>query len=407
MKLFQFMTEERELLDQVINDLKTKKIIIALHESLPNGPGHDLRDYLLNNCAKKILFITHPLLNLKEFYANHSCMRTHYNGTTKENIVKFSLKFPMPILYFKDLFLTLIWIIKKRETYDLYIGLNPLNAFAGIILKKVRLVNKAVYYTIDYVPKRYRNKFLNFIYHKLDKFCVYHADETWNVAEAMKLSRENYNHMNRKAYSRQFTLPGGVWLDKFKPLAFGKINKYKLVYIGGLRHIMGVDLIIDAMPELVKKNPKIRLDIIGGGIDKEKLQNKVRQLKIEKYVTFHGWIKERNKILSIASDGAIGIATFNTDEYSIEIKNADPAKVKEYLSMGLPVITTNVLHNHQELKKNKCAIIIPYSVNALIKAVEKLTVDKKLLQDYRTYGRQYISKFSYPILFSNALRRVL
>lgn len=394
--------------ESITDSIKTRKIIIALHEYLPTGPGHDLRDYLLINHAKEIVFITHPLLNLKQNYVSRSHMKIYYrDGTTTETISKFRLIFSMSILYFKDLILTLIWIIGKKETYDLYVGLDPINAIAGIILKKIRLVDKVVYYTIDYMPKRYKNVILNFVYHKFDKFCVRYADDTWNVGTTMGQARETYNHMDQKIYSKQYILPIGIWLDKIKPLSFDKVNKYKLVYIGGLKHIMGVDLIIDAMPKLVKKIPHIRLDIIGGGIDEDNLKYRVRQLKIEKYVIFHGWIRERKKIQAIASDAALGIATFNTDERSIEIKNADPSKVKEYLSMGLPVITTNVLPNHQELEKNKCAMVIPYSVNALVRAVEALLSNKKLLQEYRTNGRQYVAKFNYPMLFSNALSRVL
>lgn len=389
------------------NNIRTKKFIIVLHEYSPTGPGHDLRDYLLMNYAKEIVFITHPLLNLKQNYVSRSCIKVYAGDVVAEKTTKFNLVLPMPFLYLKDLVLTILWIIEKKKKYDLYIGLDPLNAFAGIVLKKLHLVDKVVYYTIDYIPKRYKSFMLNFFYHKLDKFCVYHADDTWNVGKAVKQAREKYNHMDQKIYFKQYNLPIGVWLNKMKPIFFEKVNKYKLVYIGSIKHIMGIDLIVEAMPELSIEFPQIRLDIIGGGIDEEKLKYRVKQLKIEKYITFHGWIKEKEKIQSIASDAAIGIATFNTDESSIEVKNADPSKVKEYLSMGLPVITTNVLPNYKDLEKNNCAVVIPYSIEALIKAIEMLLTNKKLLQIYKENAFQYVARFDYPILFAKALDRVL
>src|SRR3989344_619720 len=133
--------------------INKKTFVIALHESLPGGPGHDLREYLLINNVKEIVFITHPLLNLKEFNINRSRIKTYTKKMFIETQAKFHLILPMPLLYTKDLIYTLMWIIRRRKTYDVYIGLDPLNAFAGIILKKLQKVNKVVYYTIDYVPK--------------------------------------------------------------------------------------------------------------------------------------------------------------------------------------------------------------------------------------------------------------
>jgi len=390
-----------------VDIIKTKKIIIVLHENLPTGPGHDLRDYLLINKAKEIVYVTHPLLSLKQNYANRSRMQVYARSGVIERQSKYHLSLPMPILYFKDLFLTLVWVIGRREKYDLYVGLDPINAFAGILLKIIGLVNKTVYYTIDYVPKRFDNIVLNFVYHSLDKFCVRYSDDTWNVGGEVANAREKYYHMDRKIYSKQYHLPIGVWPGQFKSLPFEKINLNKLVYIGSLKHIMGVELMIDAMPKLVKKFPRLRLDIVGGGVDEEILKQRVRKLKAEKYIIFHGWIRDRARVGVLASDAVIGLATFNTDEFSVEVKNADPSKIKEYLSMGLPVITTNVVPYYLELEKSKCAIVISYSVDSLVDAVETLLTNKTRLQAYKANASKFAEQFDYSKLFTNALSRVL
>lgn len=392
---------------KTVSIVKTKKFIIVLHENLPTGPGHDLRDFLLSYRIKELVFITHPLLSLKQNYANRSRIQTYAHDSIADKSSRYHLSLPMPILYFKDLLLTLVWIVGRRKRYDLYVGLDPINAFVGILLKKIGLVNKTVYYTMDYVPKRFDNFVLNFAYHTLDKFCVHHSDDTWNVGLEVANAREKYYDMDQKIYFKQHHLPIGIWPGKFKPLPFEKINLNKLVYIGSLKHIMGVELMIDAMPKLVKKFPRLRLEIIGSGVDEEILKQKARELKAEKYIIFHGWVRDRAKVQALASDAVIGLATFNTDKFSVEVKNADPSKVKEYLSMGLPVITTNVVPYYQELEKSKCAIVISYNVNALVRSVEKLLTNKTLLQVYKTNAPKYVEQFDYSKLFIKALSRVL
>lgn len=390
-----------------VDIVKTKKFIIVLHENLPTGPGHDLRDYLLENKVKELVYITHPLLSLKQNYKNISHVKAYMQNEVIDKAEKLHIAFPMFLLYFKDFILTLLWVMARKKKYDVYVGLDPINGFAGIFLRMIGLVGKTVYYTIDYVPKRFDNILLNFVYHSLDKLCVRYSDDTWNVGGEVAKAREKYYQMDRKIFSKQYHLPIGVWPGQFNPLPFEKINLNKLVYIGSLKHIMGVELMIDTMPKLVKKFPRLRLDIIGGGIDEEILKQRVKALKVENHVIFHGWIKDRVKVEILASDAAIGLATFNTDRFSVEVKNADPSKVKEYLSMGLPVITTDVTPYHQKLEKDKCAIVISYSVEALVDAVETLLTNKTLLQTYKTNAPKFVEQFDYPKLFTKALSRVL
>lgn len=82
---------------------------------------------------------------------------------------------------------TLWKVIKAKKTYDLYVGSNNLNAFIGIILRKIGLVRKTIFFTPDYSINRFDNYFLNNIYLWLDYFCLRHADLVWNSSSIMPL----------------------------------------------------------------------------------------------------------------------------------------------------------------------------------------------------------------------------
>ena len=52
-------------------------------------------------------------------------------------------------------------------------------------MKTLGWVDKVVFYTIDFTPRRFKNKILNNFYLLIDKWCVKFADEVWNLSERM------------------------------------------------------------------------------------------------------------------------------------------------------------------------------------------------------------------------------
>lgn len=392
----------------ISDTIRTRKFVIALHESIATGPGHDLRDYLLENKVKELVFITHPLLNEKEYYAKRSSVNIYRNGQFLKSISSLHFVLPMIFLYGKDLLYTMWWIIKSFQTYDLFVGLDPLNAFSAVLLKKIGFVRRTVYYTIDYIPKRYSNPLVNFLYHAVDKFCVANCDETWNLSPVVQEAREAYNGMNRKRYSKQRIVPIGVWVNKTKRVPLSKVNRNKLVYVGGLRHIMGVELLINAMPKLIDKFPRIHLDIIGGGVDEGTLKNLATKLKVYRSITFHGWVRERERVKELMRDGVLGLAPFAMDSYSYdEVKNADPSKIKEYLVTGIPIIVTKAVSSYNQIQEARCGLAIDYSVRELVGAIKFLLKNYEQYAKYRVNALSYVKQFDYNILFGKALGRVL
>lgn len=385
--------------------VKDKKIIIVTHESIPVGPAHEFKNILLKDSVQKIIFITHPLFNMKEFYKKSSKYEIYNHGKKIAGKSALHWILPDPLLYLKDFIYTLKWCLSGKDTYDLYLGLDPLNALAGLTLKKLGRVKKVAYYTIDYTDKRFRNKTLNYIYHLIDKLSVKFADETWNVSETMVSAREKYNNMNRKIYNRQYTVPIGIYFNRPKVKEFNKIDKNKLMYTGSLRPIMGVDLIIKSMPIIVKRMPDIKLEIIGGGPEEQNLKDMTSKLKLERYVSFHGWVKDRNKLEQLLSDGAIGLAPFNPKIAHDEVKNADPAKVKDYMLLGMPVITTKEVSYYKEIEKYKCGIIINYNIDDFSNAVFSL-LENKSLEENRKNARDFVKKFDYETMLYENLKRI-
>lgn len=382
------------------------KVVIASHRTLPNPIVDNLKEYLFTNYKGEVLDITHPLLETDESFENSSKSEWFHNRKPHKQINAFHWKMSVPLLYVKDFVYTLIWSLRFGRC-DLYFGVGNLNPVAGIILKKLGRINKVVYYCQDYFQDRFKDPVLNNFYFQLDKFCVRYSDETWNVSAAMVEARERKMGMRREVYNRQFTVPGGIWFRKVKRVPFPKVDRQKIVYRGTLLDWQGVDLAIKAMPFIIKKIRGARLEIIGGGPEEIKLKNLAKKLKVEKSVLFHGLITDRQKMEEMLRNASLGVATFNTRILDDKVKNGDPGKIKDYMVMGMPVITTDALYYHQRIIDKKCGIVVDYNPKQFADSVIKLLSDKSLLKIYRQNALKFIKDFDWNKIYSKNIGRVL
>lgn len=385
---------------------RDKSIAIAVHAHLPGGPGYILRDFFLKHNTANIFFIDHPLLYLQEGREKNSRYEIYHRNKLerRESATRFFL--PDVLLYCKDFLYTVFWVGKNRLHYDLFIGIDPLNAFAGLFLKRLGMIKEVVYYSIDYFPVRFQNKVMNKIYHTIDKFCVRNADETWNVGSQMVKARMEFNGMKGKGYERQYHVPIGIWFAQSKRKQFSQINKTKLIYAGHLVDYMGVDLIIKALPLIRKEIPRVTFEIIGSGEFEKTLREMIRERGLIKIVRIIPWMRERKKFEARLADGALGLAPFNIIILDDKVKNADPGKIKDYMAAGLPVILTKAVINHKTLEKAMCALVIDYDEKALAKAVIRLLKNERLLKKYREHAIDYVKQFDWEIIFYKNLERV-
>ena len=377
---------------------KGQKIVIVTHEMFYGVP-HALRDYLLNKKVSKVIFIGLPLVEQKV-----SSFTLYKNGEIF--VQKRKLQYVSGVFsYILDFFLILYWHIKQREKYDIFIGVDVLNCFAGLVLKRLNVINKVFFYALDFSPVRFSNHLLNFIYHKMEVICIKNADEVWNVSPMIAQGRETFLYIPQKKYPQK-VVHSGVWNDKIKKFPFSKVKKHQLLFLGHLLEKQGLQMVLQAIPLIVKKIPSFHLVILGGGEYEEPLKKKAKELHVEKYIEFKGWVKEREKIDTTLGESAAAIAVYVPEKEKIHNFSyyADPIKIKEYLASGLPVILTDVPYNAREIEKRKCGIVVDYQKEKIADAVIKLLNNEEKLKEYRTNAIEYAKEFDWDVIFSKAFK---
>lgn len=380
-------------------DIFKKNFVIATHY-LVYGAPQALREFLINGMVERLLFIAHPL----EINSNDRSYFEEIEKGKEARKIIFPFQPKISILNFlKDLLLNLWWVLKDKEKVDIFVGVDNLNAFSGIILKKFGRVKKVIYYTIDYSPVRFKNKLLNLIYHKIDAFCVKHSDVVWNVSPRIAEGRKKIRNIDFQ--EKQKVVPIGVWLKRVKKRDLKKIKMHQLLFVGHLLEKQGVQKVLIAIPLIVKEIPDFHFLVVGGGEYENILKRKAKQLGIERYVTFTGWIKDRKKLDEIISESACAIAPYDPRKAGFTYY-ADPTKIKDYLSGGLPVILTNVSYNAEEIEKNKCGVVIKYKKEDIAQAVIKILKNQNMLKRYRDNALRYIEQFDWNKIFDKYLSQI-
>jgi glycosyltransferase involved in cell wall biosynthesis len=383
--------------DNHIRKMRNLNIIIATHV-FATGPAQELELYLKNK-VNTLIFIGHPFLFAKE---RRSFYRVYKYGKIMEEKKARDWKMQEIAIYLKDILYTLVWIFKSNKKYDLYIGADPLNALAGIILKKSRLVNKVILYTIDYVPKRFNNSILNFLYHWLDGYCVTHSDQVWNLSQRMIDEREKSGIINN---GNQKVVPIGVNYYRIKRLPIEKINRKYIVFMGHLREYQGLELIFSALSEVIVKIPDVKLIIVGTGHLEDELRNMAKKLGLAEHIEFKGFIEDHRDVEKILAYCAVGLAFYDPDPRSFT-RYTDPSKPKQYMACGLPIIITRVPWVAVEIEKRTAGVVISYNRDEFKDAVIKLLTDDNYYKICRKNAIKFASELDWEKIFDDSFSKL-
>lgn len=377
-------------------DMSPKRIVIATH-ALVYGAPQALREYWRETSpATELVWIAHPLID----DGSRSIYERAVDGRVTMARTAF-VHWPVNVVNYLTVVWLNLWWGCHAGRIDVWFGVNPLNALVGIWLKRLGRVQQVVYYTIDYVPSRFANRWLNSFYHAIDGYCVRRADVCWNVSAQIATARERYQKLSPTAYP-QTVVPIGVWYKRVKRLPVDQIKPHQILFVGNLLAKQGVQLAIDALA-LVRQNiPDATLVIVGGGEYEATLRAQVQVQQLTTAVTFHGWVKDRAVLDNLMADSAVAVALYDRAQDTFTAY-ADPTKLKDYLSAGLPIVMTDVPHNAQELAARGCAVVVPYEVGAVAQNLLELLSDRSRLEQARDAALAYAQTIDWSIIFTKAL----
>jgi L-malate glycosyltransferase len=196
----------------------------------------------------------------------------------------------------------------------------------------------------------------------------------WKSAAAVVSNSQGLKELALKARPDQKIeiIFNGVDIEHFKPKPGPKNKESFIITLGASRVTTrkGMKYLIEAVDKLLPKYPNICLKIIGDGNGKEKLENFVKEIKLENNVKFLGRIP-REKTTPYYQEASV----FVLPSLNEGMSNA----MLEALATGLLILATETGGTRELLKDGINGFILKMKdSDDIAKKLEKLILDKNL-----------------------------
>lgn len=348
-----------------------KKIVFATHVASVDGKEYDGIGNVLHQTLANLV---KPYIHVRNSIDGklRSEVRHYGNGRVTKTASIGVVRKPGPIRYLSEIIQTTRYFMKQDDAIDAYIGIDPLNAFVGIILRRFNKARLAIFYTADYSRKRFDNPVLNYLYHLLDRYCVRHADEVWSVSTRICAVRKQMGLEDKKNIFVPNVPPRGS-----EGFAGRGHNKYELITTGIIDKQLDFEGVIRALSEMTQDVPQLHLTIVGNGPEEARLRSLVQNLGLEGKVKFTGRLPLL-EALELQSTAGIGLALY-TGAWGFN-QFGDSTKCREYFNFGLPVISTDTHSTVGDIKKWRAGIVVEKSVEAYKRAI------LDILEGYDSYS---------------------
>jgi glycosyltransferase involved in cell wall biosynthesis len=371
------------------------RIVVAAHTSRIAGPVQALTGWLQ---ARRARF---TLLSLPFSYSGLPCAteQRFEAGRMTASIEGHASRGWDPWLWVKDL----LFVVRRGlagPKADLFIGVDCLNALAGLLLRACGKAERVAFYVIDYTPRRFANPLLNWAYQAVDRVAATRSDVVWNLSERMR----DVRRAQGVPEGRNTLVPVGVELAKVAHPPRGRVRRHSLLYMGALHDGKGIQLAIEAFPRILKKVPQASLHIIGYGPFEAQVKALAAASPAAQRIHVPGGMGHDQLFREVPRFG-VALAPYLDDPGSYTWW-CDPTKPKEYLACGLPLIITKVPWVWERVAdaKRPLGVAIDYRQEQLVAAAVKLLGDDRFYWRCRKNALEFASGLDWDAIYERAFK---
>jgi len=180
-----------------------------------------------------------------------------------------------------------------------------------------------------------------------------------------------------------FDEPGDFFKDYFE-------GKFVIVYLGVLSPQKGLSLVVEALPQIVKRVPNAVFFAVGRGYDRhiEGLKNRAVELGVGENLEFHARIPHRS-IFSVLKAADIAILHL---KYNIDYRSCSPHKLFEYMAAGLPVVVSPAESVARIVESEGIGYVVGYEPTEMAEAIVKLATDDDLRHAMGEAGKAAVKR---------------
>ncbi len=157
--------------------------------------------------------------------------------------------------------------------------------------------------------------------------------------------------------------------DRYKSIE----KKLLINYTGAFAEFRGLEYLIRSMPYLLSQVPNAHLLLVGGGYNKDQLEELINDKELNDHVTITGWVKFQEVPYLLEISDICVIPHYKNEHTDTTIVH----KLFQYMLMGKPIVASDNKPVARIINECNCGIIVPdRDVDALSKALVKLALSK-------------------------------
>lgn len=199
-------------------------------------------------------------------------------------------------------------------------------------------------------------------------------------------------------------VPNGIDTKKYHPRKLDKLDHPTIFYVGRLEKRKGVNYLIMAFAELVKKMPDAHLLIGGDGSDREALEAFVSDNDIPN-VRFLGYVDEEEKIRYLQTADVFCSPAIYGESFGIVLLEA--------VACGIPTVAgANPGYEYFLQGRGELGLVNPKDTADFARRLHIFLTDETLRKAWKDWAKEYIIQFNYPHivdsyleLYQQAMRR--
>ena len=244
--------------------------------------------------------------------------------------------------------------VKKNNLYNHNIFSENLKlTLISFLLKKICMINKISFFNGDILPRNIYNSYFqkgykpirmikNFLFIKITFFIKYICLKFSQVIiySSKKVYNWDLKNFQINIDSKFHLIPNPNNFKLSKKFSLIRKKSLNIIYFGNLNINNGIEQIIDLSVMLKNNNHKFCITIVGGSSQLiDTYSKKILKLGLSKDFIFKGRVDNLFN-MQTTKNQSFGIAPYFFDDTDIE-SYVDNGKINDYLSLCLPIITTN------------------------------------------------------------------
>jgi glycosyltransferase involved in cell wall biosynthesis len=203
----------------------------------------------------------------------------------------------------------------------------------------------------------------------------------------------------------------GVDINKFKPITKSSRNTPTILAVGRMVPKKGFRYLIEAMPRIIERVPKVKLLMVGDGEERKFLEGEAKSIGVYKKIDFVGTVSYLDLPRYYQMADVLVMPSIKDEKGNID---ASPVSMMEAMSAGIPVVATNFAGDDgliidgetgYLIKNTKPNLISSAVVKVLTKGYKEITRRKVRKVAISNFSSKIIAKKYTDCFFNSILRK--